>query len=108
MFIINRYCVEDILLTLDNSSCHWSLDINTKLKQLGFDVEYLPPYTPIFAPVEILCKVIKSKIRASNEYIYIDFSKEIGMQFIYNTFKELDVEKLSTISLQFTRSIFKT
>ena len=108
LFTINKYQIEDILLTLDNASCHCSLVVKERLKQLGFNVEYLPPYTPTLAPVETLFKVIKSKIRASNEYLDVGFSKETGINFIYKVLKELDVIKLSTIWRQFIQNIFKS
>ena len=61
LFTINKYQLEDILLTLDNASCHCSLVVKERLKQLGFNVEYLPPYTPTLTQLKRYSKLSSPK-----------------------------------------------
>ena len=49
----------------------------------------LPPYSPEFAPVELVFGLIKSHIRNKREKCKIDYSKESGLEAILSGLKFL-------------------
>ena len=105
--LINSYKFSDVILTLDNASWHLSEDIKLHIARLDFNAVYLPPYTPIYAPVETFFKIVKEKVRSSKEFKNIEFSKESGMEFIYYEIKNLRRSKLLAVWSHFTSIITK-
>ena len=49
------------ILLLDNASYHTSRETKLSINELGFEAWYLPPYSPVLAPVEQYFKQIKTK-----------------------------------------------
>ena len=82
------------MLTLDNASTHCSEETKLHLKNLKLSVIYLPPYSPTLAPVELLFKILKTKIRSSDQYETTKFSKESGVNLIFNSLSTIKREQL--------------
>ena len=55
-----------VTITLDNATIHNSDSTIERLKQLCLNVDFLPAYSPMLAPVEIFFKQLKSKFRSSS------------------------------------------
>jgi transposase len=51
------------VIVLDNCSIHTNPDIEDVLEAAGFIVQYLPPYSPDFNPIELTFSVLKAWIR---------------------------------------------
>ena len=77
--------LRDVLVSLDNAPTHCFYKTKDHISKLGLRVMYLPPYSPNFAPVEILFKIVKGKMRFFQFNTCVDFSKEFGTyQIQYN------------------------
>ena len=81
--------IENVIINLDNASIHTSKQTKKLLYALKLKVSYLPPYSPKLAPVELFFNIIKSKIRSNFSNQIIDFSKESGLNWIYESLKDV-------------------
>jgi transposase len=45
---------------MDNASIHWNLGIEDWLSQYGVSIEYLPPYSSDFNPIETTFSTLKA------------------------------------------------
>ena len=79
---------QNIIIWLDNASIHSSDSTKRLFAYLNLNIFYLPPYWPHLAPVELLFKIIKSKIRSKFWEKEINFDKNSGMEWIYCVLKE--------------------
>ena len=46
----------EYVIKLDNASYHTASDTKSAMEKLGMNVWFLPPYSPVFAPVEWIFK----------------------------------------------------
>ncbi len=53
------------VLLLDNARIHHSDEVTALVHSFGCIIEYLPPYSPDFQPVELAFSVIKAHLRRS-------------------------------------------
>ena len=51
------------IVVLDNCSVHYASGIANTLEELGIIVQYLPPYSPDFNPIELLFSKVKYVLR---------------------------------------------
>ena len=79
--------VISIIICLDNAFIHSSDSTKRLFTYLNLNVFYLPPYWPHLAPVELLFKIIKSKIRSKFWEKEINFDKNLGMEWIHSVLK---------------------
>ena len=50
---------KESIILMDNAAYHGSKEVREVIKQLQLPVMYLPPYTPDFAPIELIFNQIK-------------------------------------------------
>ena len=70
-----KYWIKNVVLNLDNASIHSSEKTKKLLTLMKYNVNYLLPYCPHLAPVELLFKIIKTKVRWNYSNVELDFSK---------------------------------
>lgn len=51
------------ILVMDNASIHHSLEVKEACAEFGVPIEYLPPYSPDFNPIESTFNVLKAWVR---------------------------------------------
>ena len=93
----NKHKLRDILFTMDNAAIHWSAKTKSHYENLGLKVAYLPPYWPALAPVELLFKIIKTKIRSMSYSNNVDYLKDSGTDLIIKAMASLEPTKISSI-----------
>ena len=69
-----NFSVSDSELLLDNASIHLSAATRHFTKKLGMQMQFLPPYSPKLAPVEIVFGMLKNKLRAKKSQHVIRYS----------------------------------
>lgn len=58
------------VLLLDNARIHHSDEVTALVHSFGCLIEYLPPYSPDFQPIELAFSVIKAHLRRSGLSFY--------------------------------------
>jgi hypothetical protein len=66
---MNPYPEDNSVILLDNASIHHSDEALELCRAFGVVLEFLPPYSPHFAPVETVFYNIKSWIRRNRDWI---------------------------------------
>jgi hypothetical protein len=94
---------KNVTITLDNASIHLTKLIKKTATNFDFRIMYLPPYTPMLAPVEQVFEIIKSKIRASNRRETADFSKESGQRLILEAMNTLSGAMIQKVWMKFVK-----
>ena len=74
--------IENTLLILDNAPYHISESTKGKILKLNLNAIYLPPYSPILAPVEQFFMLIKFKIKFINKSKGVNFNSKGGVEAI--------------------------
>ena len=72
----------EVIIILDNAPYHSSAQTIEWLRSNGIQVEFLHPYCPTLAPVEVLFKNIKCSLKKLSFWKSIDYSKPTGIQII--------------------------
>ncbi|KAF9730160.1 hypothetical protein PMIN01_12093 [Paraphaeosphaeria minitans] len=67
-----------VVIVLDNVSIHTNNDVPRLLRDAGFVVRYLPPYSPDYNPIELTFAVLKAWIRRNYCYIRTRFPGDSG------------------------------
>ena len=91
---------ENIIVNLDNASIHTSALTRRLFWAFGIKVWFLPPYSPKLAPIEILFNIIKTKIRSFRNIKCIDFEKDSGVKWIFDSIKTIKRDQLIQIWLK--------
>jgi transposase len=73
---MNPYPLPRSVLVLDNASIHHSAEFKELCREAGVRLEYLPPYSPDFNPIEQTFKALKSWIKKNNQQaaLFEDFA----------------------------------
>jgi transposase len=84
---------EGACVILDNSSIHKEKDIRPIIEGVGARLEFLPPYSPDFSPIENCWSKVKEIIRSREPRTYADLEKviveafnQISLRDIHNWF----------------------
>ena len=77
----------DWVFTMDNASIHTCKVTTSIMNKFKLNIWYIPPYTPIFAPIELVFKYIKAKIKASWSQSQVNYSRKDGQKFIVEAMK---------------------
>ena len=85
------------VIILDNAPYHWSKSTINRMSSLHLNIEFLPPYSPMLAPVEGLFKLIKSKIRSWGTAKGVNFSSKEGTKLILSAWN--DIKNYSKMNL---------
>jgi len=67
---MNAYPAEQSVLVLDNARIHHDEDLIEYIEAFGGRVEFLPPYSPDFNPIETCFSVIKSFLKRYRDFVY--------------------------------------
>ena len=110
LFILKRYIElvwrissTSIKVMLDNASIHLTNEVKRISKHLSFGLQYLPPYCPHLAPIELIFGVVKRRISNQKNKNLIDFSKLSGKKAIVNSLEHISTE----ICMNFWRKFIK-
>lgn len=60
---LDKNLVKNKIVVMDNLKVHHNIKVKTKMKRLGMDVRWIPPYSPELNPVEEMFSWIKRKLR---------------------------------------------
>jgi len=74
---------------LDNASIHKEKDIRPIIEKAGARLEFLPPYSPDFSPIENCWSKVKSLIRSMSPRTYPDLEKAIAQAFSQITLQDI-------------------
>ena len=66
---MNSYPAEQSVLVLDNARIHHDQDLINYIEAFGGRVEFLPPYSPDFNPIESSFSVIKSFLQKHRDFV---------------------------------------
>ena len=66
---MNSYPAEQSVLVLDNARIHHDNDLIEYIEAFGGRVEFLPPYSPDFNPIETCFSVIKSFLKKYRDFV---------------------------------------
>ena len=66
---MNSYPNEQSVLVLDNARIHHDEDLVKYIEAFGGRIEYLPPYSPDFNPIETCFSVIKSFLKRYRDFV---------------------------------------
>jgi DDE superfamily endonuclease len=67
---MNSYPAEQSVLVLDNARIHHDEDLIDYIEAFGGRVEFLPPYSPDFNPIETCFSVIKSFLQRHRDFVH--------------------------------------
>ena len=77
------------------------------MQKLELNISFLPPYSPILAPVEQFFKIVKTKVRwtgiTNGKYL----NSASGIQFVLSTWKTLSLNHLKHVCIEFVKVAFK-
>ena len=79
----------EVLLIMDNCPYQASNSTKDKLKRWKINTLYLPPYWPELAPVELLFRSLKSKLRCHREKEHVNFLSQNGIELASSTLKKI-------------------
>ena len=84
--LMNAYNAEDpaplSVLVMDNCSIHKSEDLQVLCNEYGVRLEFLPPYSPQFNPIEKTFSVLKAYIRKRDEECLVAFQENRFEHFL--------------------------
>ena len=79
----------EILLIMDNCPYQASNSAKDKLKRWKINALYLPPYWPELAPVELLFRSLKAKLRCYREREQVKFLSQNEIELVSPTLKKI-------------------
>ena len=79
---------------LDNASIHLTESVQKMAQIVSIELNFLPPYSPNLAPVEMIFGVIKRKLLSTKWKEKISFSKPSGRRTLVDILKTLSHDSL--------------
>ena len=67
---------KDSVIVLDNATCHKNKDMQDYIRNAGFILEYLPPYSPDLNPIEhkwAQAKAIRKTLQCNIDQLFRDY-----------------------------------
>ena len=101
---IIRDCCE-VLLLMDNCPYQTSNSTIDQLKKWRINVLYLPPYWPELAPVELMFRSLKSKLKSIRERKCIKYWSQEGIELISSTIKRIRSNEILSYWSQFYKEV---
>lgn len=74
---------------MDNASIHQKETLEPILQEVGARLEFLPPYSPDFSPIENCWSKVKILIRSMSPRTYADLEKAIVQAFSQITLRDI-------------------
>ena len=96
--------ISEWIVMLDNASIHCSKITMKTIEKIKFNWMYLPPYSPMLAPVELLFRAIKNKMRTILHQQEIWFNVPSDRIYIFDTTKNIDQEWVKSLWKQFAKN----
>ena len=93
----NKIWIKNVVLNLDNASIHSSEKTKKLFELMKYNVNYLPPYCPHLAPVELLFKIIKTKVRSYHSDIELDFSRNSGRDCLFQVCSTITANEIKRL-----------
>jgi transposase len=91
---MNPYPQDRSVLLLDNASVHHSQEVMELCVDHGVVLEFLPPYSPEFAPVEMIFYNIKSWLRRHRDWIDSLGAGGVGFRVLHRAIAEVVTPEL--------------
>ena len=88
-------------IIIDNTSTHRAKQTSITLKRLNFNVMFLPPYSPILAPIELFFRMVKNRIRAVLTCKNMCFNDQKDRLEIFDAISDWDKSWISKMCIQF-------
>ena len=98
---------DDIIINMDNAATHVSETTKKLLKLMKYPVQYLPPYWPHLAPIELFFIVIKTIIGSKFWNEIIDYNKNSGRDWIFRSWCSIDSKIISGLWICFVKDAKK-
>ena len=95
-FHMNR-SIEDpsqVWVIMDNVPYQKSKLVHEKLKDWRLNVLYLPPYTPEFAPIELLFRSIKAKLKMHREKQWLSLKSQNGIELVSAALRKIKQKEI--------------
>ena len=103
-----HFQTKDIVLMMDNSSIHKTKEITKFLNKTGWIVTFIPPYTPSFAPVELIFNIFKKSLWKQNKNISVDLWRAEGERTIIKALNVIDKNHIKDSFIHWFREINQT
>ena len=106
-FISKRVDVKlsEVLLVLDNCPKHKWKQVSKFLREWGMNIVFLPGYAPELAPIEIMFKNLKSRVRSSKEKGYSKLISQNGTKTITSILRRISPVEVQKWWQQFYKEI---
>ena len=86
--------LSDVVIICDNAPTHKLSITKANIEWMEIRTEFLPPYSPTLAPVELMFNLIKTKMRSIWADNSCDFSKESGSLFLLEALDTVNKQQL--------------
>ena len=96
--------ISEWIVTLDNASIHQAKKSIKTIKKLNINVIFLPPYSPMLAPVELFFRMIKIKIRKQLHNQNVWFNDLKGKLEIFHALEEWKKSWICNMWIQFIQN----
>ena len=73
-----HYGPKHLVIVLDNVSIHTNDDVAAVIREAGYSVKYLPPYSPDYNPIELTFGVLKAWIKRNYMYCRAQYGGDFG------------------------------
>ena len=91
----------EVLLIMDNCPYQTARSTREKLRKWRVNVLYLPPYWPELAPVELMFRSLKSKLKSFKEKESINYWSQDGIDLVVTTLKKIRPKEILNYWSQF-------
>jgi transposase len=94
---------EELIIFLENARIHSSKLSKSCQDELNCRIEFIPPYTPTLAPIELVFGVVKKRMKSLMELQAINFSKNDGKVAIIKALNAISYETFNKIWVKLTK-----
>ena len=102
-YFVKRRPISEWIVTLDNTSLHQAKRSIKTIKKLNINVIFLPPYSPMLAPVELFFRMVKIKTRKQFHNQNVWFNDLKGRLEIFHVLEEWKKSWINNMWIQFTQ-----
>ena len=96
--------VLEFWIMLDNAAIHWAEATRRIAALYNFQMNYLPPYWPHLAPVEVVFGIAKKNLISLKLEVQVNFSKAEGKKIIADSFRAIESSTMSGLWKRFLRT----
>ena len=99
----NNFEFKNVVLMLDNLSWHRTSKIIDLWQKYSFKIWYIPPYSPLFAPVELVFGILKRKLAQKYKGKRTSLSNYEGFTLVVMCLEEIKAEVIINCFSHFYR-----